>query len=93
MYLSGKKLKEANKELFHEKEETRVIINPEDGYIISGEDFCRPALPEHAPGPEDLTPINGTSKFTNYFLPEKTQKIISNLLRNGVLKWKRIPPL
>ena len=31
------KLKEAKKEFLHEKEETRGIINPEDGYIISGD--------------------------------------------------------
>ncbi|MDO9585376.1 MAG: hypothetical protein Q7I93_02695, partial [Syntrophales bacterium] len=34
------KIKEAKKELFHEKDETRVIVNPEDGYIIGGEDFA-----------------------------------------------------
>lgn len=34
------KLKEAKKDLFHEKEETRVIINPEDGYVISGDDIA-----------------------------------------------------
>lgn len=34
------KLKEANKEFLHEKEETRVIVNPEDGYLITGEDFA-----------------------------------------------------
>ncbi len=44
------KLKEANREFLHEKEETRLIINPEDGYLISGEDFavllCR-TMPPH----------------------------------------------
>ena len=34
------KLKEAHKTLLHEKEETRVIVNPEDGYLIGGEDFA-----------------------------------------------------
>jgi voltage-gated potassium channel len=34
------KIKEAKKDLFHEKDETRVIINPEDGYIIGGEDYA-----------------------------------------------------
>ncbi len=32
------KLKEAKKELFHEKEAIRAIINPEDGYVITGDD-------------------------------------------------------
>jgi voltage-gated potassium channel len=34
------KIKEAKKELFHEKDEIRVIINPEDGYLISEDDFA-----------------------------------------------------
>ncbi len=34
------KLKETKKEFLHEKEQTRVIINPEDGYIINGDDFA-----------------------------------------------------
>jgi len=34
------RLKEANKELLHEKEETRLVINPEDGYLINGEDVA-----------------------------------------------------
>ena len=34
------KLKEAKKDLFHEKEETRIIINPEDGYVITGDDYA-----------------------------------------------------
>ncbi len=34
------KIKEANKELFHEKDEMRVIINPEDAYIIGEDDFA-----------------------------------------------------
>ncbi len=46
------KLKEAKRELLHEKEETRVIVNPEDEYVIGGNDFavllCRvmPASPK-----------------------------------------------
>jgi voltage-gated potassium channel len=44
------KLKEANKEFLHEKEQTRLIINPEDGYCVSGEDcailLCR-TVPLH----------------------------------------------
>ncbi len=32
------KLKEAKRELFHEKEAIRTIINPEDGYVITGDD-------------------------------------------------------
>ena len=34
------KIKEAKKELLHEKDETRVIINPEDGYVIGSNDFA-----------------------------------------------------
>jgi voltage-gated potassium channel len=34
------KIKEAKKELLHEKDETRVIINPEDGYVISSDDVA-----------------------------------------------------
>ncbi len=34
------KLKEAKKEFLQEKEETRGIINPEDGYVISEMDFA-----------------------------------------------------
>ena len=34
------KIKEAKKELLHEKDETRVIINPEDGYVIGSDDFA-----------------------------------------------------
>lgn len=34
------KLKEAKKELFQENEETKAIINPEDGYVIGGDDFA-----------------------------------------------------
>lgn len=34
------KLKESKKEFFREKEETRAMINPEDGYVISGDDFA-----------------------------------------------------
>ena len=34
------KIKEAKRELLHEKDETRVIINPEDGYVIGSNDFA-----------------------------------------------------
>ena len=34
------KIKDAKKELLHEKDETRVIINPEDGYVIGSDDFA-----------------------------------------------------
>jgi len=34
------KIKEAKKELLHEKDEIRVIINPEDGYVIGSDDFA-----------------------------------------------------
>jgi voltage-gated potassium channel len=34
------RLKEAKREFLQDKEETRGIINPEDGYVISGTDFA-----------------------------------------------------
>ncbi len=34
------KLREAKKDLFHEKEEIRTIINPDDGYVVTSEDFA-----------------------------------------------------
>ena len=44
------KLKESKKEFFREKEETRAMINPEDSYVISGDDFAvllSRSLPPH----------------------------------------------
>ncbi len=44
------KLKESKKEFFREKEEIRAMINPEDSYVISGDDFAvllSRSLPSH----------------------------------------------
>lgn len=39
-YFIKERLKEAKKEFLQDKDETRGIINPEDGYIIGGSDFA-----------------------------------------------------